>query len=257
MTTLNAPGAALGACVLAVVLAVAGPAEAAEYGGWYARFSLDGWHDDNLARGQLPTPTRFPHGNQDVGANLGLSLGSVWLLAPHWDLWVTASAQASRAVLYPEWSGQSAGLSADLSYRLDPSTQAYIALGGSRAWAGSPYYTAEAGLARQLWPGAMAQLTSGFGLYGSDRPELRAGIPALSLGLQQLWPTGTRAVASYGYQYRLAETAPGAQHQLYVLVGQRLTPMLELRLRYVQSLATAVGSAYRSGYLTLGLVLDL
>lgn len=245
-----------GACALAALLASAGPVQAAEYGGWYARLSLDGWHDDNLARSQAPSPTRFPRGNQDVGANLGFSLGSVWLLAPRWDLWVTASAQTSRAVLYPEWSSHSASLYADLSCRLDQATQAYIALGGSSAWAGSPYGSAEAGLARQLWPGATVQLASGFGLYWSDRPELRTRMPALSLGLQQRWPTGTRVVASYGYQYRLADTASGAQHQLYLLLGQRLAPLLELRLRYLQSLATAGGPS-PSGYATLGLVLDL
>lgn len=238
----------------ALVLAWPLPAQAVEYGGWYARATLDTWHDDNLARYRVATPESFPRGNQDLGADLGLAVGNVFLLAPSLDLRLTVSGRGSRAALYPEWSGASAGLFADLGYRWDEQTDAYVAAGSSFTWGASPYHLAEAGLERRLWPGGSAHAAAGLGLNASERASLRYVAPGLSLGVQQRFETGTSLALSYGYMQRQYEAARlDPQHQIFVLAAQRLNRQWELRARYGYTLATSQTTGFRNGFLTLGL----
>lgn len=239
------------------LLMAAEAAEAAEYGGWYARVTLDGWHDDNLARRLTPSADRFPRGNQDVGGDVGLALGSVFLLAPRLDLWVTASARHARPLLYPEWSGGSASLYADLGWRWDAATQAYAALGGSRGMLGGPFYSAEVGIDRRLWPGGSGHMGCGVGHYTSDRPDRSFSMPGVSMGLRHTFAGGTRLAGSYGFQQRYHSAGAESQHQLFFLAAQRLSPLFELRARYTLTAVGAEPEAYRNGFFNLGLVFEL
>lgn len=249
---------AVGAIALAASCLLAAPAEAVEYGGWYARLTLDSWHDDNLARQSSFRPDRFPRGNQDFGADAGLSLGSVFVLDPRFDLWITGSARASRAVLYPEWSGAAASLYGDLAYHWNADTEAYLAAGASRAWAGSPFYSAELGLERRLWPGGRAHAAAGYAEYLSDRPALSYHLPNASVGFRQSFPTGTRLGLSYGYQQRMYQAnRTDPQHQLFGIATQRLFGRFELRARYAYTLATSASAGFRNGFLSVGLAYDL
>lgn len=236
-----------------LLLGFSAPAQALEYGGWYGRATLDGWHDDNLARGRALDPAWLPSGNQDLGGDLGLALGSVWLLAPALDLWVTANGHASRAWRYPDASGASLGLFTELSWHRDADTQAYISAGASHRWGAGLFYLADMGLQRRMWPGGWLHAATALGMSQGDRPALRYALPSVSVGVQQGFEPGTRVSLSYGYQQRHFErAATEAQHQLFLLAAQRLDAHLELRTRYALTLGSTP-NPFRSGLLTFGL----
>ncbi|MFP5503472.1 MAG: hypothetical protein ACLGIN_13365, partial [Candidatus Sericytochromatia bacterium] len=243
---------------LALLLLFAPPAEAVEFGGWYGRATLDAWHDDNLARQEVPRLSFYPRGNQDLGGNVGLALGSAFLLTPSLELWLTGSARLSRAWIYPEWSGLSTALFADLSHRWTPDLSSYLSAGSSMFWGGSPYHMAEVGIEQRAWPGGWVYGAAGLGMLQSDNPAWAFWMPGLTAGFQQGFPTGTRASLSYGYQERRYEgDRREPQHQVFLLLGQRMSDRVELRARYGYTLATAPEASYRNGFLSFGLAIAL
>lgn len=255
---LRGGGAKVPALALAGLLLAAAPAEAVEFGGWYGRATLDAWHDDNLARQATPALSFYPRGNQDLGGNVGLALGTAFLLTPTLELWLTGSARASRAMVYPEWSGFSTALFADLSQRWTPDLATYLSAGSSMFWGGSPYHMAELGIERRAWPGGWLYGAAGVGAFASDSAERAFWMPGLTAGFQQGFATGTRLALSYGFQERrYAGDRQEPQHQVFLLAGQRMSDRVEFRARYGYTVATSAQASYRNGFFSFGLAFEL
>lgn len=232
-------------------------ASAMAYGGWYGRATLDGWHDDNLARQDTPLPEFFPKGNEDAGAELSVSLGSVFLFGPDLDLWLTGSGSGSLALLYPALDSSSAALFADLDWHGLPGMAAYASVGSSFFYGGSPFYIGEVGLEHQLWPGAWLTGAANWGYSDSGSADFRYSAPGAALGLQQGFATGTRLGLSYGVQQRRFGSHNDLDHEIYAIAEQRLSDNWELRARYAYDIVVSDVRGYRNGIFTMGLAFSL
>lgn len=245
------------ALALALVGLVAEPASAIAYGGWNGRLSLDSWYDDNLTRGLTVSPAALPYGNQELGLNLGASLGNVFVLTPEIDSWLIASVHGRVGVLYPSLSGAWGSLFSNTIWHLEGGREAYLLLGATHFFNSGTYNAAGAGLVQPLWAGGSARAEAGVGGYRADVASSSFTMPSIGGGLDQAFMTGTVLGARYAYQtlfYTTAQVAP--RHQLYLFATQRLGPNWELHARYLRTLDLSATAPYQEGYWDAGVGYD-
>jgi hypothetical protein len=233
------------------------PAYAVDYGGWNARATLDGWHDDNMARGVAVTTTSLPNGNQDFGAHLGLSFGNVWLLTPVLDTWLIVDGHGSAGLLYPALSDVWGALYSHTVWHLDGGRDAFVLGGATGFWGNGNYLSAQAGMVQPLWIGASARGEAGVGLYTTNVAGSSFSMPSIGGGIDQLLVTGTQLSAHYAFQFQAYDdghTVP--RHQVYLRAGQPVGNGWEVHATYLETIDLSV-SSYLEGYLGLGIAYEL
>lgn len=246
-----------GALALAVaLLSAAEPAQAIAYGGWNARLSLDSWYDDNLTRGITVSPAALPYGNQELGLNLGASLGNVFVLTPEIDSWLIASVNGRAGVLYPSLSGVWGSLFSNTVMHLDGGREAYMLLGTTHFWNSGTYNAAGAGLVQSLWTGASARVEAGVGGYFANQASSSFTMPSIGGGLDQVFMTGTSLGARYAYQTLFYSASTTPRHQFYLFASQRLGANWEVHGRYLRTIDLSSTNGYQEGYFDMGVGYD-
>jgi hypothetical protein len=246
-----------GAGALALLLALPAPAFAVAYGGWNARMTLDSWYDDNLTRGLAVTTTTLPYGNQELGLNLGLGVGNVFVITPEIDSWVIVNAHGRTGAFYPSLSGAWGSLFSNTVVHLDGGREAYGLLGVTHFLGSGTYYAGEAGLVQPLWGGASGRLEAGVGNYQSFTAGYSFGMPSVGAGFDQAFQTGTTLGVRYAFQTQFYDAGRvDPRHQLYLLASQRLWGNWEVHGHYLGTLDTSSTTGYREGYVDLGVGYD-
>ncbi|MEB3223412.1 MAG: hypothetical protein VKS61_15160 [Candidatus Sericytochromatia bacterium] len=225
------------------------PAHALAYGGWTAGASLDTYHSDVTTRGLTIGTTALPSTSQDLGLNLGLTFGNVFVLTPDVDTWVLASAQG-RAGAWAQPSTTAWGsLYSNTVWRLDGGREAYALLGTTRFWDVGWYQAAEGGLIQPLWDGARGRLQLGAGRHATDAGSGDFWMPSAGLGLDLTWPSGTGLGLRWAYQHLVYATGAEPRQQAYAIASQRLGEGWEAHLQVLRSF----GDARADGYVGTGL----
>jgi hypothetical protein len=241
------------ALALAGVLLAAAPAQALEYGGWSAGASVDTYYDDNLARGSSVSAAALPYGNQDLGLNLGLNVGNVFVLRPDLDTWVIVSLHGRAGALYPSLSTAWGSVFSNTVWHLDGGREAYALLGSTGFWGSGAYHAAETGLVQPLWAGARARVQLGGGAYATQTVDAGFAMPSVGAGLDQVFMTGTQLGVRYAYQTLFYSTRTAPRHQVYLLGSQRLGGGWEAHAQYLWTLDLSDGAGYTEGYLGAGI----
>jgi hypothetical protein len=231
------------------VLGWAGPAEAIAYGGWTAGASLDTYYSDVLTRGLTIGTTALPTASQDVGLNMGLTLGNVFVLTPDVDTWVLASAQGRVGAWVTPATTAWGSLYSNTVWRLDGGREAYALLGATRFWDVGWYQALEGGLVQPLWEGARGRLQLGGGRYATDGGSGDFWMPSAGVGLDQTWASGTTVGVRWAYQALTFATGTEPRQQAYAIASQRLGEGWEA---HVQALRT-FSAASADGYVGTGL----
>lgn len=255
--SIAARGALALGLVASALFATQRPADAFAYGGWNARVSFNSWHDDNLSRGLVVSPSALPYGNQDLGLNMGLSLGNVFVLAPDLDTWLIGNLYGRTGFLYPTLSSAWGSIFSNTVRHLDGGRELYLLLGTTAFWGNGHYFAGETGFVQPLWAGANARVEAGAGTYMVETAGASFGMPSLGLGFDQAFSTGTQLGARYAYQtlfYDAGRVDP--RHQLYLLASQRIGGGWELHARYLRTFATSPTAGYQEGYFDLGMDYD-
>lgn len=249
----------LGRC-LAGVLAVAGvmaafasPALAIAYGGWTAGASLDTYYNDNLTRGLVVPSTALPYGNQDLGLNLGLSIGNVFVLTPEIDTWVIASAHGRAGVLYPSLSGAWGSLYSNTIWHLEGGRETYVLFGTTRFLSSGWYHALEGGFVQPLWAGASGRVQVGGGSYLADVVDASFTMPSIGVGFDQAWVTGTQVGVRYAYQSLFYSSRTDPRHQIYLLASQKLGGNWEAHAQYLRTINVSADAGYAEGYFGAGI----
>jgi hypothetical protein len=245
------------AAVAVAALGVAAPAEAVSYGGWNARASMDTWYDDNLARGLVLPADVLPNGNQDLGMNVGLTVGNAFVLTPDVDTWVIASAHGRAGVLYPSLSGAWGSLFSNTVWHLDGGRETYALLGSTHFFGAGTYHAGELGFVQPLWTGASARVQAGAGRYFTSTTGSGFTMPTLGGGLDHAFTTGTLVGVRYAYQTLMYEDSRvDPRHQVYGYVSQRLGANWEVHARYLRTVDLSTTAGYTEGYMDAGIGYD-
>jgi hypothetical protein len=242
-----------GVAALGMIGLAAAPASAIAYGGWTAGASVDTYYDDNLTRGLVVPSTALPYGNQDLGLNLGLSVGNVFLLTPEVDTWLIASVHGRAGVLYPSLSGAWGSLYSNTVWHLDAGREIYALLGSTGFWSAGWYHAAEAGFVQPLWGGASARVQLGGGTYLVDTADAGFTMPSVGVGFDQAWLTGTQVGLRYAYQTLFYVSRTDPRHQLYALASQRLGGGFEVHAQYLRTLNVSDTAGYTESYVGAGM----
>jgi hypothetical protein len=247
----------LGALALAALVASPAPAEAVAYGGWNARVTLDSWYDDNLTRGLAVSTGTLPNGNQDLGLNVGVGVGNVFVLTPEVDTWVLVNAHGRTGLYYPSLSGGWGSLFSNTVVHLDGGREAYGLVGATHFLGSGTYYAGELGLVQPMWAGASGRLEAGTGLYRSYTTGYSFAMPSLGLGLDQAFQTGTTVGVRYAFQTQFYDEGRiDPRHQIYLLASQRVWGNMEVHAHVLETFDTSGTNGYQEGYFDLGVGYD-
>ncbi|HEY9724247.1 MAG TPA: hypothetical protein V6D47_19760 [Oscillatoriaceae cyanobacterium] len=242
------------AALLAAFMATPSPARAVDYGGWSARVTLDGWHDDNVTRGPVLATDVLPYGNQDLGLHLGTTFGNVWLLRPDLDAWLICDLHGTAGLYYPSLDDVWGGLYGNGIWHLPGGRDATVLVGSSAFWNNGYFHVGELSFGQPLWPGATARAELGGGYYATNVADGSFWTPSVGASFAQSFATGTQLLARYAFQPRFYVTPRYApRHELTLRVAQSLGAGFELHVDYIDTLDLSQSVGYNEGYLGSGL----
>lgn len=239
---------------LAVAALSAAPARAVDYGGFSARVTLDGWHDDNVTRGPVLATDVLPYGNQDLGLHLGTTIGNVWLLRPDLDAWLIVDLHGTAGFYYPALDDVWGGVYANGIWHLPGGRDATVLVGSSDFWNNGYFHVAELSFGQPLFFGVTARAEAGGGYYQTSVTDGSFWTPSVGFSLSQDFASGTQALARYAFQPRFYLTPRYApRHQLTLRIAQPLGAGFELHVDYIDTLDLSASVGYNEGYLGSGL----